>query len=82
MPKTVALYAGSFDPITRGHLDILDKALATFDVVHISIGINPLKRRLFDVESQEAFLVNFKSLLEHFNVPTTKMGINEVSPGE
>lgn len=82
MNKTIALYAGSFDPITRGHLDILDKAIATFDRVHISIGVNPLKKRLFDVPSQEAFLVNFGSLMEHFNVPSTRMGINEVSPGE
>ena len=33
-----ALYAGSFDPITRGHLDIIGKALMTFDAVHVAIG--------------------------------------------
>lgn len=65
--KTIALYAGSFDPITRGHLDILDKALATFDTVHLSIGINPNKRRLFDIESKLAFIVNFRSLMEYFD---------------
>ena len=32
--RTKALYAGSFDPITRGHLDIIGKALMTFDAVH------------------------------------------------
>lgn len=47
--QTRALYAGSFDPITRGHLDIVQKALATFDIVHIAIGINPLKTGLFEV---------------------------------
>lgn len=75
--KTVALYAGSFDPITRGHLDIVDKALATFDEVHLSIGINPAKKRLF--VDKEAFIVNFQSLMEHFNVssdvkPKFRMG--------
>ena len=35
--KTKALYAGSFDPITRGHLDIIFKALRTFDAVHVAI---------------------------------------------
>lgn len=46
--KTRALYAGSFDPITRGHIDIIRKALMTFDVVHVAVGVNPLKTGLFD----------------------------------
>jgi pantetheine-phosphate adenylyltransferase len=48
--RTKALYAGSFDPITRGHLDIIDKALMTFDAVHVAIGTNPRKQRTFDIE--------------------------------
>jgi pantetheine-phosphate adenylyltransferase len=47
--RTRALYAGSFDPITRGHLDIIQKALMTFDVVHVAVGANPLKTGLFAV---------------------------------
>lgn len=50
--RTRGLYAGSFDPITRGHLDIIQKALTTFDVVHVAVGINPLKSGLFDVPSR------------------------------
>ena len=37
---TKALYAGSFDPVTRGHLDIIGKALLTFDTVHVAVGTN------------------------------------------
>jgi pantetheine-phosphate adenylyltransferase len=48
--RTKALYAGSFDPITRGHLDIIRKALATFDAVHIAIGTNVRKQRAFSIE--------------------------------
>lgn len=48
--RTKALYAGSFDPITRGHLDIIGKALMTFDTVHVAIGTNVRKQRAFDVE--------------------------------
>ena len=48
--RTKALYAGSFDPITRGHLDIIGKALATFDAVHVAIGTNVKKQRAFGVE--------------------------------
>ena len=47
--RTRALYVGSFDPITRGHLDIVEKALRTFDLVHIAVGTNPLKAGLFGV---------------------------------
>ncbi|HEY8618247.1 pantetheine-phosphate adenylyltransferase [Phenylobacterium sp.] len=48
--RTKALYAGSFDPVTRGHLDVVRKALATFDHVHIAIGANPRKERAFSLE--------------------------------
>lgn len=49
--RTKALYAGSFDPVTRGHLDILRKALKTFDSVHLAIGTNVRKQRAFGVEA-------------------------------
>ena len=48
--RTKALYAGSFDPVTRGHLDIVRKALATFDAVHVAVGTNVRKQRAFGVE--------------------------------
>jgi pantetheine-phosphate adenylyltransferase len=50
--RTRGLYAGSFDPITRGHLDVIQKALLTFDVVHVGLGANPLKTGLFDVDER------------------------------
>ena len=43
-----AIYPGSFDPFTNGHLDIVKKAAAIFDEVYIVIGINSQKRRTFD----------------------------------
>jgi pantetheine-phosphate adenylyltransferase len=53
---TKALYAGSFDPITRGHLDIVGKALMTFDAVHVAIGTNVRKVRTFDVETSRRLI--------------------------
>lgn len=44
---TVAMYAGSFDPFTRGHADIVSRGLALFDRVIIAIGINESKRCLY-----------------------------------
>lgn len=59
-----ALYAGSFDPITRGHLDIIGKALRTFDSVHIAIGTNVKKQRAFDVDQSQRLIV--QSIIEHW----------------
>lgn len=55
-PRTSALYAGSFDPITRGHLDIIGKALMTFDLVHVAVGTNVKKTRLFGVEESQRLI--------------------------
>jgi len=43
----LALYAGSFDPVTFGHLDLIQRAAALFDVVVVAIGRHPTKRPLF-----------------------------------
>ena len=45
-----AIYPGSFDPFTSGHLDIVRKAAALFDEVYIVIGVNANKRRSFSAE--------------------------------
>ena len=47
---SIGLYAGSFDPITRGHTDIVRQALDIFDVVEVSVGFNPKKNRTFTAE--------------------------------
>lgn len=56
--RTKALYAGSFDPITRGHLDIIGKALMTFDAVHVAIGTNVRKQRAFSVADSLGLIRN------------------------
>lgn len=43
-----AIYPGSFDPFTNGHLDIVKKSAALFDEVYVVIGINSAKRRAVD----------------------------------
>lgn len=48
----VAVYPGSFDPITNGHLDIIERALKVFDKVIVAILINPTKKGLFSVEER------------------------------
>lgn len=47
-----ALFPGSFDPFTAGHLNILKRALTMFDEVVVAIGINQDKRGLFDMDTR------------------------------
>lgn len=46
----VAIYPGSFDPITKGHLNILERALDIFSEVTLLVAINPSKKSLFTLE--------------------------------
>ncbi|AJA48157.1 phosphopantetheine adenylyltransferase [Clostridium pasteurianum DSM 525 = ATCC 6013] len=48
----VAVYPGSFDPITNGHLDIIKRAAKVFDEVIVVILLNPQKKSLFSVEER------------------------------
>jgi pantetheine-phosphate adenylyltransferase len=52
----VAVYPGSFDPITNGHLDILERALRLFDRVIVTLAVNPRKEPLFSVAERIAFI--------------------------
>jgi pantetheine-phosphate adenylyltransferase len=56
MKERVALYPGSFDPVTMGHLDILERATAIFDRVVVSVLRNPAKQPLFSVEERVELL--------------------------
>ena len=51
MAHRVALFAGSFDPYTNGHHEIVTKASRLFDELVILIGVNVAKRRAFDAQS-------------------------------
>lgn len=52
MTKKIAVYPGSFDPITFGHLDIINRALKIFDEVIIAVARNERKSPLFSVDER------------------------------
>ena len=52
----IALFPGTFDPFTKGHMDIVERGLALFDKVIVSIGVNTGKKHLFTLEQRKAWL--------------------------
>ena len=52
----IAVYPGSFDPITNGHLEILKRALNIFDKVIVLVAVNPSKKTRFSVEERVAMI--------------------------
>lgn len=60
----IAVYPGSFDPITNGHLDIIGRSSEIFDEVIVAVLINPDKKGLFEIEER----------VELIKIVTKKMG--------
>lgn len=56
MNPRVAVYAGSFDPITNGHLDLVRRARTLFDRVILAVGHNPNKRRTLPLDTRLSIL--------------------------
>ncbi len=56
MPR-VAFYSGSFDPLTNGHLDVIERATSLCDRLVVGIGVNPGKAGLFSTEERSALIL-------------------------
>jgi len=65
MQKT-AIYPGSFDPITNGHIDIIERGLKIFDKIIVAILRNPAKEALFTIEERKEMVEI--SLNEYSNI--------------
>ena len=48
----ICLFPGTFDPVTLGHVDIIDRALPLFDKIYVGIGINAAKSPMFSAEQR------------------------------
>ncbi len=60
-----AIYPGSFDPVTNGHLDIIERGCKLFDEIIIAVVVNPEKRALFTVEERREMLEEALALIEN-----------------
>ena len=54
----IALFPGSFDPITVGHVDIINRSINLFDKIIIGVGINTTKETMFSVEKRVEWIRN------------------------
>ena len=52
MSQRIAVYPGSFDPITYGHLDIIERGLKVFDMIIIAVARNSEKKSLFSIDER------------------------------
>ena len=66
-----AIYPGTFDPITNGHLDILNRAIKLFDEIIITIAINPGKEPLFSLKERKNLIE--EALVNHHNKTKVKI---------
>jgi pantetheine-phosphate adenylyltransferase len=62
-----AIYPGSFDPVTYGHLDIIERGCKLFDEIIISILVNPTKQPFFTVEERKEMLAEVMQSINHGN---------------
>jgi pantetheine-phosphate adenylyltransferase len=59
--RALAVYAGSFDPATLGHLDLIERAAALFDNVIVAIGVHPTKNPLFSADERKGLIDSIAS---------------------
>ena len=65
LPMRRAIYPGSFDPVTNGHLDIIERGCKLFDEIIISILVNPDKQPFFSIEERREMLQEVLQSIAH-----------------
>lgn len=63
-----AVFPGSFDPITLGHLDIIERALPLFDEIIVAIGVNADKKYMWSLEERLSFLEQVFSIFPKIRI--------------
>lgn len=68
----IAVFPGSFDPITLGHIDLVKRAIPLFDKIIVAVGVNTQKATLFDLDQRigwlnEVFAEYENVEIDHFN---------------
>ena len=72
MKKIISIYPGTFDPVTNGHLDIIERASELFDKVIVTIAVNQNKKPLFTENERKDMILNVTDHLKNVEVDTFK----------
>lgn len=95
--KRRAIYSGTFDPITNGHMDIIKRALKVFDEVIVAVAVSNTKKPMFEINTRVELInkatqdlnvkaIAFDTLLVNFakeqNIKTIVRGLRAVSDFE
>ena len=54
--KRIAVYPGTFDPVTNGHINIIQRAIKLFDKIIVAVALNPRKNPMFSIEQRVDFI--------------------------
>ena len=65
-----AVFPGSFDPLTLGHTDIIDRALPLFDEIIIAVGTNSTKKYMFSLEQRKKFIAETYAGIDKIKIDT------------
>ena len=71
MSNKIGLFAGSFDPITKGHVDLIERASKLFDSLYVGVFYNLEKKSFFSIEAKEKMVIDALSHLENVNIVTS-----------
>jgi pantetheine-phosphate adenylyltransferase len=67
-----ALYPGSFDPVTYGHIDVINRASVLYDEVYVGVFLNPSKPGLFSIDERKEMLSEVTASLPNVQVSSFK----------
>ncbi|WP_274309359.1 pantetheine-phosphate adenylyltransferase [Solibacillus daqui] len=71
MTEKIAVVPGSFDPVTKGHLDIIRRAADVFDVVYVAVLNNSSKQPLFSIEERTELIKEVTKDLPNIHIETS-----------
>ena len=72
MKKIIAIYPGTFDPITNGHIDIIERACELFEKVIVTIAVNPNKKPLFNEKERKEMIGKVTGHLKNIEIDSFK----------
>ena len=72
MQNRIAVFPGTFDPVTKGHADIVNRTAGLFDKIIIAVGVNTQKKTLFSLEERISWLERTFEHLPHIEIASYK----------